>query len=362
MYPSRDSLAGILFIVGLVSAAHWYAGHFDVPGGASLHAAAEPQSRPVRIAVRAIDWSADGRTLLAHSRDWNGNQKVLLRSLPPTAGAVPIEVTREPIGAVALAPDGRHILLGTTDGTLLWIDVPSLETIALVEATPQTFFSAATVAADGQLVAAATGVGRIFVCDTQQGTVVEYETGYERAPLPRIDELRFSDDGLSLLSCHADGSIVVWDVPTCRRRQDLPGHHGTATGAAFLPDGRQIISVGHDDRVRIWDIASGREEWQAQCGLAGVNALAVSPDGKSAACGGRNGRIVVWDLVQRLPKLEFTAAAVVVKDLQFSFDGGVLAAAGLERVIRIYDMQSGVEHTMLTFTPATSPETALAGQ
>lgn len=281
--------------------------------------------------------------MLARFRDGNGNQSVVVYTVPPENDAIPVELTRQPTGAAALAPDGQHVLVGTNRGKLLWIDVASLEMIALVELSPNTMFTSATVAADGESVAAAAGAGRIFVCDPRRETVVELETVQDGTSRRSIGDLRFSHDGRSLASCHADGSITVWDLASRKPRQSLARHQKTPAGAAFLPDSRRIISVGHDDRMCIWDIASGRMEWHRECGLNGVNALAVSPDGKIVACGGCNGRIVVWDLELGERKFEFVPTAEVVKDLKFSFDGSTLASGGLEGVVRFYDMQSGAE-------------------
>jgi len=345
MHSSRESLTGILCVVGLVAAAYWYAKNATLPHGAavSFNAATESASRPARNHVRTIDWSADGRTLLASTRDWNGNQSVVLYTLLPSGDAIPIELTRQLTGVAALAPDALHVLIGTNFGELCWFDVATLETTSLVWPPQMTLFSSATVAADGQAVAAATTTGHIFLCDLRRGTVVEINANQGTTRDYNIADVRYSHDGRLLASSHTDGSIGIWDTVSGERRLSLKGDHKPVTGAAFLPDAGRLISVGHDDRMRIWDIGSGAEEWQGTCGLHGVNALTVSPDGTRAACGGRRDRIVIWDLQRRQQKLEFMTTAQVVRDLQFSFDGSRLAVAGMEGTIRFYDAQSGVE-------------------
>src|SRR5258707_15662052 len=124
MYPSRESLAGMLCILGLVAAAHWFASSLGGPHRpAWLFNAGDSRSRSIRIGVRNIDWSADGRKLLAHARDWDGNQSLVLHTLSSAEDAMPIDLMRQPTGAAALAPDGRHVLVGTNCGKLCWIGV-----------------------------------------------------------------------------------------------------------------------------------------------------------------------------------------------------------------------------------------------
>jgi WD40 repeat protein len=88
----------------------------------------------------------------------------------------------------------------------------------------------------------------------------------------------------------------------------MVGHRNYVNACAFSPDGRLLASGGHGGHVKLWDAATGQEVANLtdhQCGHAGdkeiyhVYACAFSPDGKRLAAGGANGVIKIWDIETR---------------------------------------------------------------
>jgi WD40 repeat protein len=362
----EDVLIVTLVVVGLVLGGLWCANELclqDWPLPA-FSAGTVSRLRPPEPSVNRVDWSADGEELLSLSRGEPDNLGSLALHTPAveTTSRILMDI-REPIGAVAFARDGRHVLLGTNTGELQWIELESLAKTTLVDvhrAQKLNAFTAVSVAADGSLIAGGTSLGVIYLCDpaTRRYSVVNGDqddsvvasaatTEGPAAPGPTnqkslLSDLRFSTDRRWLASAQNDGCVCLWEVSTGKLLQKFTGHRGPATAVAFLP-GNRILSAGLDDTVRIWDIASGHEQWHGEFGLGGVKSAAVSADGRTAAWGGYAHKIITWDIARGEKKFEFNTPAGTILDLEFSPDGRLLAAAGTDGAIRRYDLQTARE-------------------
>lgn len=339
----QNALAGAVVIAALVAAGAWFASDPEMRH-LGLSQEVTPAAREAPLAdfsVNFVDWSADGRTLLALSRGKIGALgRLTLHLLEEETTTIPIDTMQEVVTTAALAPDGRHILVGSIAGRLWWIETESADgPTRLIDLAGSASFTSTAIADDGGQLAAGTDQGSICVCDLTGPT-------YRNLPTSRnasIKALRFSRDGGCLVSAHSDGQINVWDVAAGTLAQGFASHTQPAVAAAFLAEGTQIVSAGLDDTVRIRDVATGRQLWQKEFDLSAVTTLAVSADGTLAAWGGCNRRIVVWDLQAVKKKFEITTPAYVVFHLKFSPDGSLLAAAGTEGLVRLYDMRTAAE-------------------
>lgn len=186
--------------------------------------------------------------------------------------------------------------------------------------------------------------------------------------------LAASPDGKRLASCEKK-AIQIWDLDTGKELHTLKGHSLSASHGAFSPDGARLAtavdgsSVGGRAEVKVWEVATGTEvatlpkdnivstSWRVQ-------GLTFAPDGKRlAAAGGNYNRI----------KKDWLTADITVFDLDtgqrrsyrstglgsgpggaiaggngfraaaFSADGNYLAAAGADKVVKIWETQTGRE-------------------
>src|SRR5262245_58199023 len=169
----EDALVVTLVVVSLVLGGLWCANELclqDWPLPA-FSAGTASRLRPAEPSVNRVDWSADGEELLSLSRGEPDSLGSLAVHIPAVETTTRILMDiREPIGAVAFARDGRHVLLGTYTGELQWIDLESLAKTTLIDehrAQKRHAFTSASVAEDGSLVAAGTSLGVIYLCDPE---------------------------------------------------------------------------------------------------------------------------------------------------------------------------------------------------
>ena len=340
---SRNTLLGTGLIVALVVCGVWYAQdpepkNWSLPFGSGSSVPGKPQSE---ITVSRLDWSADGEVLLVLSHGEVGPEgPLVLHRGAANGGRLSIDLEGESPAAAALASDGAQVLDGTWEGQFLWFNVKQDQAKRLVEPPLSAGFTAVAIAPDGSRVAAAAGDGRMCICDPRGDAPVLLLTG----GMEKVRDLRFSRDGLKLVSAATDGSVAIWNVAKARLELRFAAHRDRpAVAAEFLADGERILTAGLDDTVRIWRLDGAREEWTGHFEHSEINLLALSPDGKSAAWAGLSGRIVLWDLERHHKQLEIATTVSPILCLRFLPDGSSLAAAGPDPKIRRYDPQTGRE-------------------
>jgi len=148
------------------------------------------------------------------------------------------------------------------------------------------FARAAAFSPDGRL--AATGCEDVVLWNPDTQELVS------RLPYPAIVwGLAFSPDGHWLVSSHADGAILVWDVVQRKLAANLNGHSGPVRAVAFSADGNHITSAGDDHSVIVWNEHSHRKEVTLVNHDSRVTAVAFSPDGSMLASVDQGGAVAL---------------------------------------------------------------------
>jgi WD40 repeat protein len=150
-----------------------------------------------------------------------------------------------------------------------------------------------------------------------------------------------------------------WEPPTPPAAYKYPA---VVTALAFTPDNKKLVVGGHHE-LTVWDLGSGKLEKRIWTRSERAYAMAFLPDGKLAVAGGRPGQegdVRVYDInggtmktVNGVNLLDGVHdKAVLVKELletddsvlclAISPDGKKLASGGCDRLVRVWDIASGV--------------------
>jgi WD40 repeat protein len=103
-------------------------------------------------------------------------------------------------------------------------------------------------------------------------------------------------DGRLLATGGADARVLLWDAAAGQLRRTLLGHADELAALAFSGDGRVLASAGLDGKVLLWDVASGRQlQALAAQGTPPVRSLAFNRSGSLLAGGAVDGKVWVWN-------------------------------------------------------------------
>jgi WD40 repeat protein len=246
---------------------------WDVPSGKLLHRFSEPP--PLHGAVAL---APDGKQLVVphsdgslHVVDVASGKELRAVEMPPLPPGRPSPRT---IQRLAISPDGRYLVFGGPDTPLTLCELATGKRLHELAPSQSNFFTGAAFTPDSRLLAVDEYTGiRLF----------EVPSGKEvrKLPLksPKQNRLVFSPDG-RMLAAVEHYTIQLWDMTANRWLHPPVGHEAQIEALHFFPDGKRLVSADRGREMRVWDIASAQTLAQRMSNAPAVS-LTVDKDGES---------------------------------------------------------------------------------
>lgn len=230
------------------------------------------------------------------------------------------------VHALAFAVDGKHLVSGSDDKTMLWSPLENWAGKPL-DTKASTFRAA--FSRDGELLVLAGGRVRLYRGAARDLWKLEPEDFSS-------DSVALSPDGRTLASVR-ERDIILIDAERARESRILRAPHSNeeqaaaCVGLSFSADGAILAAELNDNRVQLWDVASGRVVTSLFIADRAQPIAAFSPDGKHLVVAGQR-QTLVYEL--RAPDVQATLAhhAHPVRHMTFANEGKSLICQGDRRI------------------------------
>jgi eukaryotic-like serine/threonine-protein kinase len=239
---------------------------------------------------------------------------------------------------VAIAPDGRSALSGSSDGTLkLWDLATGRELRTLVGGSSQVYSIA--IAPDGRTALSGSADNTLKLWELGTGKVLRKLTGHSGLAW----SVAIAPDGRTALSASSDGTLKLWDLAKGRELRTLNGHVGYVYSVAISPDGRTALSGSLDKTLRLWEIASGKPLRTLTGHSGAVTSVVIAADSRSALSGSFDKTVKLWDLATGELLRTFSGHSKEVTSVAISPDGRTAIAACVDGTPYQWELATGKE-------------------
>lgn len=292
----------------------------------------------------------------------------LIKRLPKGARLAKPEGHLAPITCLAFSPDGRQLVSGSADNTLLVWDTTNGELVQRLEGH-QRFASECLFLPDGR-VASGGAWGEVFLWDVARGQVVERMNGL--GIRHHVSALGVRPDGRELTAGTSAGKVIAWSLETGKvvfendygEGQLRPvravgyqgeggrwvaGSNGTRVWAEVKPSALDV------DAVSGLALPGGRLAWGAEGHVvitkpdgsnqrlgghsAWVSGLAANASGELLVAGDNAGRVEVWALAGETLRCHLNTAAGI-RAAAFDPRGNRFVIAGNEGVLEVVPLDA----------------------
>ena len=256
-----------------------------------------------------------------------------------TSGSDPIESERPT--AMDVVGDPPMILLGRANGVLEFWNPRTRDLSASWQATSE-IIRWIISSPDGKLVAVLTD-SSIEIWDLENRTMDQQLEGSSKTHWTGA----FSPDGALFASGGNDRKVIVWQVETGKRVQELQfDQPDSVRSVAFSPNGI-LLAAGSSDTnvVEFWETNSWKSQGEFEGHIQGISSIEFSPDSRTFATSSIDRTVTLWHLEtqQELLTLSFEGP---VRKVEFTSDGRFMIVGSIDLdgpVIRVWELSSGEE-------------------
>jgi len=285
-----------------------------------------------RVEVLAVAYSSDGTRIVAGNANgtvwqWNAENGAPIIGIEPATIAMmvgspnipdPFVSVHAKVMSLAYSLDGKHILAGTSDGTVIRLNAETGETIddmhlsTALSSDSNTAVTSLAYSPDGAEILAGTAGGLVFRWPDENGAPIR-DLRYRE--VFNVTSLAYNPHGTAIVTGLADGTVVQWDAVT-----------GVISSIQFL-DGAPLPAITFNPSTKT-DASSAA--------ASQVTSVAYSADGTRIAVGTANGAVWQLDAVNELLGGTLLGSLNSVLSVAYSPDGTRVFAVDYDGSVQVW--------------------------
>ena len=255
---------------------------------------------------------------------------------PMPACLAVLEGHRRGVFAVSVTSDGKRVVSGSWDNTLMIWDALSGECIKALKGHEKKVTSV-DLSPDGRKIFSGSMDKTLRIWDMQSGECLRVLNGH----LGWVNTIVSSPDGRRIISGSDDKTLRIWDAFSGECLRIIEGHEAPINSVSATSDGKRVISGSSDRTIRIWEVESGEclHVFQDQ---HPVMAVSATTDGKQIVSGsGASNLLRIWNTESGECLRELKGHEGLVTSLIVDSDGRRIISGSQDQTLRIWDIKSG---------------------
>ena len=282
--------------------------------------------------LTSFDISTDGKTILMAGKDRN----VCLWDI--TAGKREKTFTKEwenrknPVRNIAFIPGGNRILI-MDNAKFLWDRNTGKPAAHFLR--PNRSVISMSISPDGKKIVTGSSDGTVLLFDVERRNYKGQVSLAAHAG--RVTSVAYSSDGKTIVTGSEDTTIKLWDANTTTEKKVFTGHKRGIKDVALSADRQTIAAVDGTATIYLWDVETSGQKRFRTGRASNVLSVAFSPDGKRLAAGDIEGAVYVLDAASGISQRRFIGHEGHVEIVAFASDGKVLASLSDDGVIFLWD-------------------------
>ncbi|KAG2446088.1 hypothetical protein HXX76_000688 [Chlamydomonas incerta] len=238
---------------------------------------------------------------------------------------------------VCFTTDGSAILSGWSDGKIRAFGPQSGKIIFTINDAHQKAVTAIASTADSSRILSGgeEGMVRVWRIGRTSQTLEASMKDHKGS----VNCIRIKGSGDECVSASSDGSCILWDLHTFKRRTSLFANTFFKS-VVYHPDESQLVTAGTDRKITYWDAYDGNAIRIIDgSDLDEVNALAVDRDGEALVSGGGDKLVKLWGYDEGHCYFVGVAHSGAITGVGVTPDKQRIVSVGTEGGIFIWDYQ-----------------------
>jgi WD40 repeat protein len=297
------------------------------------------------------------QALLEEAKLWKVTPwlRPLIPSLIPAGGPLLriFSGHQEEVNSLAVTPDGRSVVSGSSDKTVKVWDLKTGIEILTFKGHKSSIRAVVATPDEKQVVSVASGdFIRIWNLKDGKETHAFKDTGRD------YNCLAITTNGDQVILGSSDGTIQVWDLSSRHLVQSLKGHSESIKAVAVTPDGRRVISASSEGTLEVWNLSDRRRMFTFKGHDESVNALAlISLYSRPISTGffapillisaSKDKTIKVWNLPNRTLINTLKGHEASVNSVAITQDRKFIVSGSSDQTLKVWDLSNG--HCLHTF-------------
>jgi WD40 repeat protein len=239
------------------------------------------------------------------------------------------------VDAVAVTPDGKRLISGSSDTALRAWDLEKREELFTLTGHSSRV-NAVAVTPDGEWLISGSSDKTLKVWNLKKGEELFTLTGHSS----RVNAVAVTPDGERLISGSQDSILKVWSLKNGEKLFTLTGHSSRVNAVAVTPDGEWLISGSSDKTLKVWNLKKGAELFTLRGHSSRVNAVAVTPDGEWLISGSSDKTLKVWNLKTGEALFTLNGHSFSVNAVAVTPDGKRLISGSLDKTLKVWNLEA----------------------